>query len=130
MLKDAEFEFKQDELNFSSELEIDERFENAEEKFHEADTHVIDRSQPEGLRMPVKGVRAENKRKIFESYHAIVEREAAEQAKNKRFVKFDQSVNIMKHKSMAQVKKNVRDRYFTESTQQKVINILTKADLY
>ena len=57
-----------EELNFSSELEIDDRFEKAEEKFDVADKDVIDRSMPAGLRKPVKAMRAENKRKVFDSY--------------------------------------------------------------
>ena len=78
LIKDAKIEGTTDELNFSSELEIDERFEQAEEKLTKAHDEVIDRSGPEGLRKPVKQVRNENRKKVFESYHAMLEREAAE----------------------------------------------------
>ena len=54
MLKDAKIEEAKDELNFSSELEIDERFDHAEDKLFKAHERVIDRSAPEGLRKRVK----------------------------------------------------------------------------
>ena len=51
----------EDLLNFSSELEIDERFEDAEAQLAEADRTVIDRSQPQATRPPAKVVRQANR---------------------------------------------------------------------
>lgn len=71
-------------------------------------------------------MRAENKKKVFDSYHNILEREALEQAKNKRYVNWDQNVNVMKWKSMAQIRRTLREK---SETQTKVLDILNRANL-
>lgn len=126
LLKDAKIEEAKDELNFSSELEIDERFDQAEEKLIEAHDTVIDKSAPYGLRKRVKQVRAENREQVFESYHSIMEREAAEQEKNQRYVSFDQNVNILKRKSLNQIKRSLAEKF---ETQKKVLMILDRAKI-
>ena len=79
LLKEAQIqEEEREELNFSSEIEIDDRFDNAESKLNLAENLVIDKSTPEHFRLPVKGVRAQNRKKLFESYNTILEREAQE----------------------------------------------------
>ena len=67
-----------DLLNFSSELEIDERFEDAEAQLDEAGRKVIDRSYPEAVRPPAKGVRQVNRQKLFRAYADMLQREEDE----------------------------------------------------
>lgn len=57
LLKEANIEEAEQELNFSSELEIDDRFETAEQQLNEAENNVIDRSAPQGLRKRAQQMR-------------------------------------------------------------------------
>lgn len=62
-LEDAAYE---DMLNFSSEIEFDERFDD-KEKAQELE-RVIDRSKPEGFRPSVAEVKKNNRKKLFSEY--------------------------------------------------------------
>ena len=55
-----------------------------------------------------------------------MEREAAEQALNQRFVKFDQKVDILKRKSLAQIRREFMNKF---ETQKKVLMIMNRAKM-
>lgn len=73
----ADFEALEDEaykdmLNFSSELEIDERFENKQPELLVKDQ--IDKSRPEGIRKGIRENAQDKRRRLFNEYRKSVAR--------------------------------------------------------
>ena len=67
----ADFEALEDEvyndmLNFSSEIELDPRFDDPKEEDY------IDKSKPEGMRKTLRESKADKKRKLFREYRNSV----------------------------------------------------------
>ena len=81
-------------LNFSSEIEIDPRFEMEEMDRPEP----IDKTRPEGLRKTLKEVKKDKRMKIFDEYRSSVARAIDMQEnqinlqKGRRFVQFAENL--------------------------------------
>lgn len=67
-----EDEAYKDMLNFSSELEIDERFETKEPDLRIKDR--LDKSRPEGVRKGIRETDQDKKRRLFNEYRKSVAR--------------------------------------------------------
>lgn len=92
-----EDEAYKDMLNFSSELEIDDRFELDDPKVLEE--QKIDKSRPEGIRKTVRETAQDKRRRLFNEYRNSVARAIDQQEKQmqmqagRRFVHFSNDIN-------------------------------------
>ncbi len=92
-----EDEAYKDMLNFSSELEIDDRFELDDPKVLEE--QKIDKSRPEGIRKTVRETAQDKRRRLFNEYRNSVARAIDQQEKQmqmqagRRFVHFSHDIN-------------------------------------